>query len=487
MTIIQKLKGSLLSESLLGKSLRGGGILAIGSLAENLLRFARNIILARILAPEAFGLMATVMSSVSVLEALTQVGLRQSTIQNKNSSNNEFLNAVWWISALRGTVIYLIAFFASPYIGAYFGRPDAVNILRIGFLVFLFYGFISPRIHILEKELRFKKWVIMMQGAGIIGVFVAIVSVFILKNVWALLLGYLTEAALRTTLSFVLCPIKPKLKLDRSYTKEVLNFSRRMFGLPIIMMIYTQIDIFIIGKILSLKILGTYVLVKHLAEMPMEFFSKIVQPVTLPVFSSMQEEKTKLANTLLSVTRITGLFGIPLVAFLFLYGEPILNLVYGPVYSKLAVPFRILSVSAMIVIISSLIVQMNFAIGQPNLHRTASLIRTIIFIILIYPATNFFGLAGTASAGLIAVFTMIMIQLIYAKKVVDLHPQKYLQNLLPGVLASLIIVVPSFVIQLFFIKEGLYFLLIGIGLCLTAWFYVIYKAGLLKWLIVKKS
>jgi len=472
---LKKISTVFKSNSLTAKFAKGGGILAIGSLLENLLRFARNIILARILAPEAFGLMATVISSVSVLEALTQVGLRQSTIQNKNSANDEFLNAVWWISSLRGTVIYLMAFFASPYISAYFGRPDAVNILRIGFLVFLFYGFISPRIHILEKELRFKKWVIMMQGAGIAGVIVAIASAFVLKNVWALLLGYLTEAALRTTLSFILCPIKPNFKLDRSYTKEVLNFSRRMFGLPIIMMIYTQIDIFVIGKILSLKILGTYVLVKHLAEMPMEFFSKIVHPVTLPVFSSMQEEKTKLVNTLISVTRITGLFGIPLVAFLFLYGEPILNLVYGPVYSRIAIPFGILCISAMIVIISSLIVQMNFAIGQPNLHRTASLIRTIIFIILIFPATKFFGLTGTATAGLIAVIAMIMIQLLYAKKVIDLYPQKYLQNLLPGILTSLIIIVPSFVIQVFFIKEGFNFLLIGIGLCTIAWFYGIHK------------
>lgn len=463
------------SNSLSAKFAKGGGILAIGSFAENLLRFARNIILARILAPEAFGLMATVISSVSVLEALTQVGLRQSTIQNKNSSNENFLNAVWWISSLRGLVIYLMAFFASPYISAYFGQPESSHILRIGFLVFLLNGFISPRIHILEKELRFKKWVILMRGAGIIGVIVAIASAFVLKNVWALLLGYLTEAVLRTILSFILCPIKPTLKLDKFYTTEVLNFSRRMFGLPIIMMIYTQIDIFVIGKILSLKILGSYVLVKHLAEMPMEFFSKIVHPVTLPVFSSMQDEKPKLNNTLISITRITGLFGIPLVAFFFLYGEPILHLVYGPEYSKIAIPFGILSVSAMIVIISSLIVQMNFAIGQPNLHRTASLVRTIIFLILIYPATKFFGLTGTASAGLIAVTAMILIQLTYARKVVNLHTHEYIKNLLPGLLASLIIIIPSVVVKVFIVKEGICFLIIGTGLFLTACFYGISK------------
>jgi PST family polysaccharide transporter len=467
------------SNSLAAKFVRGGSILAVGSFTENLLRFSRNIILARILAPEAFGLMATVISSVSAMEALTQVGLRQSTIQNKSSEHEDYLNAVWWISSLRGLAIYLFAFFASPYISAYFGQPDSAYILRIGFLVFLLNGFISPRIHILEKEMRFKKWTVLMQGSGIAGVIVAIVAAFLLRNVWALLLGYLSEALLRTILSFIFCPIKPKLQLNKTYVAEITKFSRRLFGLPIIMMLYAQIDIFVIGKVLSIQQLGIYILVKSLAEMPNNFFAKIVHPITLPVFASMKEEKTKLTNTLISVTRITGLFGIPLVAFFFLYGEPILKIVYGPAYSRIAIPFGILSISAMIVIISSLIVQLNFAIGQPNLHRTASLVRTTIFLILIYPATKYFGLTGAALAGLIAVIFLIYTQLIYTRKVVNLQVHEYIQNLLPGMLASLIIIIPSLVIIIFFIREGIGFLLIGIGLCLTAWLYGIHKT--LKW------
>lgn len=477
---LKKISTLFQSNSLSAQYAKGGSILAIGSFTENILRFVRNIILARILAPDAFGLMATIISSVSVMEALTQVGLRQSTIQNKNGANEDFLNAVWWISSFRGLIIYGFAFFASPYISAYFGQPDSAFILRTGFLVFLFSGLISPRIHILEKDLQFKKWVILMQGAGIAGVIVAIATAFILQNVWALVLGFLSESILRTTFSFILCPIKPRLSLNKLYTSEIMQFSRRLFGLPVIMMIYSQIDIFIIGKILSIKILGTYVLVKHFAEMPMEFFSKIVHPVTLPVFASMQDEKQKLNNTLMSVSRLTALFGIPLVAFLFLYSETLLNIVYGPEYSKLAIPFGILSISSMIVIISSLIVQMYFAIGKPNLHRTASLARTIIFLILIYPATKYFSLTGTVIAGLLAVITMILIQLIYAKKVVNIDPQKYLQNLLPGALTSLIIIIPSLVIRMLSVEKGWPYLFVGIGLFLTAWCYGVYKTGFIK-------
>ena len=487
MTIIQKLKGSLLSENLLGKSLRGGGILAVGSLIENLGRFVRNMILARLLAPEAFGLMATIISAVAMMEALTQVGMRQSTIQNKYGGEDGFLNTVWWISFLRGLCLYLISFFAAPYISAYFNQSDSSNILRIGFLVLLINGLISPRTYILEKELNFKKWVLVMQGSGIAGVTISIISAFILKNIWALLLGFLCEALLRTILSFILCPIKPKVKLDKKYSAEIMKFSRRMFGLPIIMMIYAQIDVFVVGKVLSIHQLGIYVLVKSLAAMPAEFFSKIVQPIALPVFASMQDDLSRLTKTLISLTRFTALFGIPFIAFLFLFADPILKIVYGYEYSELAIPFGLLCITTLITIISSVIVMVYFAIGKPHMHRTASLARTIIFLILIYPATKLFSITGVALVTLVAATLLILIQLIYARRVITLNIFDYLHNWLPGVQASLIIIIPGAIIKFFPIGNGITSLLIGISLCLTAWFYGIYKTGLIKWFNVRTS
>lgn len=465
----REIKIILGSHGLLSKSLRGGSVLAVGSFIENLLRFIRNIVLARLLAPEAFGIMATVISSVSVLEAITQVGLRQSTIQNRLGSEEGFLNSVWWISSLRGFGLYIIAFVASPFIAAYFNQSDSVSLLRIGFLVILLNGLISPRVHILERELRFRSWVILMQGSGIIGVMAAIVAALSLGNVWALLLGFMAEASLRVIVSFIICPIKPQLRLDKKYTIEIMQFSRRLFGLPLLMMLYAQADIFIIGKLLSIHQLGTYVLVKGLAEMPSEFFSKIVHPITLPVFASMQDDRNLLATALFSTTRITGIFTIPFAAFLGLFSEPILKIVYGVEYSRLALPFAILNVSTLILMLGSLIVQMYFAVGQPDIHRTASLIRTGIFLLLIYPATKMFGVIGAASASLIAVSVLMLMQLINSHKIINFNFFVYMSNLLPGLKMSLLIIIPGIFMNIFFDNKGMVFFSIGVVLCLLAW------------------
>jgi O-antigen/teichoic acid export membrane protein len=121
---------------------------------------------------------------------------------------------------------------------------------------------------------------------------------------------------------------------------------------------------------------------------------------------------------------------------------------------------------------------MYFAIGQPNIHRTASMVRTCIFLILIYPATKIFGLTGAASAALIAILVLMLIQLIYAHKAINLSISEYLCNWLPGIKTSLLIIIPGIILHIFFEYRGIGFLLIGFTLCLVAWGYGVIKTGL---------
>ena len=152
-----KVKDLMHSRPLLALCLQGGSVLAVGSGVDSLFRFARNIILARLLAPEAFGLMATIMAAVDTVEAFTEVGLRLSVIQNPRGSEKPFLNVVWWVSFLRGVALYTAVHFLAPFISSFYERPEAVGHLRVGLSVLVFGGLLSPRVHVLEKEMKFAK------------------------------------------------------------------------------------------------------------------------------------------------------------------------------------------------------------------------------------------------------------------------------------------------------------------------------------------
>jgi len=488
MEILNKIKTLTNSEGLLWRCVRGGGILTAGSSVENLSRFVRNIILARLLAPEAFGLIATALAAVAVMEAFSEVGFRQSVIQNKDGNKRKFLNIIWWLSSLRGLILYGIGYFTAPIICDFYNQPELLLILRTIFLVILFKGLISPRVHVLEKNLQFPRWVIIMQGSGVLGVLIAIVSVFFLYNVWALVLGYISEALISCVLSFILCPFIPRFRVESAYLPDILRFSRRMFGIPILTMLFIRTDIFVIGKVLTLGQLGMYSLARNLAGLPNAFLSKIIQPLVLPALSSIQDDNDKLKDTLLIMTRVTATFGVPFIAFLAVFSKPILSLVYGSQYAAVAIPFSILCIYAMLFLSSTFIMNLYIAIGKPHIHRASAIVRTVLFLLMIYPATKNFGLTGASSSLLIAMCSSLAVQLIYLKKLINFRLYEYFNCWLRGLILSLFVIIPGILFNALFSSQGMEPIVIGILSCFIAWSLGAFKLGLFKHsLVVPKN
>jgi lipopolysaccharide exporter len=479
-SIWNRIKALVNSSELKGKIFRSGSALALGSLTENVLRFVRNIILVRILAPEAFGLMAILMTTVQAIEAFTEVGLKQSLIQNKNGSEQSFLNITWFLSFARGLTLYFIAFLISPLIVNYYNKPELLGLMRIGFLVILLNGAISPKLSLLQKELRFKEWVVLMQGSAIIGIIITIIGSFIIKNVWALLFGFVIESSLKLLSSFVFYPIKPNLQFNIVYFRDIMKYSRGMFGLPILTMIFYQIDIFVVGKVTSVEQLGIYTMLRSLAEVASTFTSKVIEPILFPILASMQDNKAGFRNIFYKTTKTTAIFVFPFTAMLIVFSQPILHLVYGPIYSQFSVPFGILSAYALVSLFFSLFTQVFFSIGQPNRHRIASFARTALFILLIYPATKYFGLTGASAAVLIATGAALLIQLMYVRKFMNLNLFEFTKSWLSGLSISLIIIVPGIMFMLLF--RDLFIMKVGIAalLCLIAWFISLLELRVLQ-------
>src|ERR1700732_2531670 len=121
----------LISDGLRAKVMRGGTWLGGGSAAEQAARFARNMILTRILAPNAFGAMAIVMSCSSIVGTLTDVGQRAAVIQNPRGRKKAYLNAGWWMGMGRAVCMYGIIFAAAPFVGHFYGNVELCGLLRV--------------------------------------------------------------------------------------------------------------------------------------------------------------------------------------------------------------------------------------------------------------------------------------------------------------------------------------------------------------------
>ena len=102
--------------------------------------------------------------------------------------------------------------------------------LRVSFLSAVAFGLVSPRAAVLEKEFRFAKTIILIQGSAVIGTIITISLAFYMQNVWVLVIGRVGEGVLRFLLSFVLCPFRIKFSIDRPSLKALLKFSRELLA-----------------------------------------------------------------------------------------------------------------------------------------------------------------------------------------------------------------------------------------------------------------
>lgn len=410
------------------KAIRGVVALVTGTTVGRGLRFVRNMILVRLLAEELFGVMGIVMAATIAFESLSEVGVQQSIIQNKDGDDPEYMNIAWWFQFIRGSVLFVVGLLMAPWIGSFYGNPEISGLLKVAFVAVLFRGLVSPRTYVLEKEYRFGLLMLIVQGSSILGTITTIVLAFMTKNIWALIIGYVAEAAAMCLISYILVPFRPTLKINREYLAELLKYARGMFGLPFLTMVIWQTDVFVLGKVLpaaQLGLLGMYVMALRLAEQPAWAFGQVFGRVLLPVFAEGQDNGEMLRRRVLRVIRTTLIVSVPLVAVVTVGAKPIIALIYTPKYAAVAVPFAILCIAMFVKTQAAILTTICLAVGKPHLQRRYAVFLAICVVCLMYPGIILFGVTGAAGVLLLSNIVAICLQVVWVGKIIDLRFRDY--------------------------------------------------------------
>ena len=460
--MITKILSYFNSESLRNKLVGGGAILSVANGSEQAMRFLRNIILTRILAPEIFGLMAIVLAFNNFLESFSEVGIKQAVIHFRQAGEEKFLHSAWLLAVFRSVFLYLITFFASPFIADFYNNPELTTIIRFAFLSILFRGFMSIKAYLAVKEMKFGRWAILFNGGGLIGVILSIILGFYLRNVWALVIGFTAEGFMRLVLSYVTCPYRPSLVLERDHFKPLIQYARGMLGLPILTFIFMRTDIFVIGKLNSKYSLGLYSMAVALAYIPANFLMPLISEIAMPLFASLQDKTKELKNALIKVTYIITILSLPVVVCIVLYSQDILLIIYGKEYAAVAFPFSVLAITAFLRLLSTPMASLYMAIGEPSKHRFFTILRAVIMLILIYPAVKYFGLIGGAFSGLIAMFIGFFLQFEQMKKLIQINRVEYYFILIPAILFSVLIIGIWFLTRIYTINLPIWELSVGV-------------------------
>ena len=388
--------------SLSTKTIRSGIWVTALRMLNRGLGFIRTIILARLLAPEDFGLLGIAILAISTLDVFSQTGFHPALIQ-KNKNVESYLNVAWTVSLARGIILFLVLLIFAHKIAAFFNSPQATLVIRLIALTTLFSGFTNIGMVLFQKELDFSKKFFYEFSAAIVDLAVAISLAIVLRSVWALVWGGLAASLVKVVISYVIHPHRPKIEFDREKLSNLFGFGKWILGTSILVFLITQGDNFFVARMLGVTSLGLYQMAYLIANLPATEITHVTSQVTFPAFSKIQNDLPRISEAYLKVLKITAFTAIPLAGCIFILAPEFVQICLGNKWRAIIPVIQILVFAGLLRSLAATSGTIFHGLGKPKVDTYCQIIRLLILCVLIYPFTLRWGIFGTSVAVLVSI------------------------------------------------------------------------------------
>jgi PST family polysaccharide transporter/lipopolysaccharide exporter len=358
----------------------------------------RLLILARLLVPDDFGLMAMGLITMQTIVTVTDFGMVPALVQYGEPEERHY-DAAWTVGFTRGLFIACAMILAAPWIAGLFAEPRATPIIRVlAFRPFL-EATASIKMAELTRQLRFRSLAIIYLSSILVE---AIVSIVLASRmgVWALVIGALAGAVVFTLMSYVLAPYRIRFCFERIFSRPLIRYGRWIFLTGVVAVSGSLVFQVVISRKLGSVSLGLYYLAVKLAYMPIGVASKMIGEVALSVYARLQTEIQKSTQTFQAI--LTGMVVIllPVYTLMISLAPSLVHDVLGPRWLGTAPVIRILAIAGLIGFFAETVIPLLKGIGQPYKVTVLEGVQSSLLILLIWWLAGKYGLIGAAFAWL---------------------------------------------------------------------------------------
>jgi O-antigen/teichoic acid export membrane protein len=359
------------------------------------LRFLSNIVLTKLLYPEAFGLITLTQTIIFGATMLADLGVKTVIIQDPIGDNQEFLNTAWLMHLLQGLVVFLLTIPLSFWAASHYHQPDLkLLIIATGFTTIIS-CLESTKITSARRKMQLKEVTIIALASQIISIIVTLLFAWQLKNVWAIVIGNLIGVVLNTALSHTyIAGENNQFHFNKSHAKKIFNFSKWIFISSSLTFVAGEGNKLLIGTFMSLKDLALYGIAANLSSLSWlltQVFSSSLYPAYTEVYRTAPEK----FNHLLTKSRLLLINSSVIISFVLVIAGPKLTvLLYDSRYDGVGEYLRILALGAIIASINTSYMGVLFAINKAKLSTYLLIIQIIIQCICVYIGYQINGSMG---------------------------------------------------------------------------------------------
>lgn len=368
------------------------------------MRLASNLILTRLLFPEAFGIMALVTVFMVGLAMFSDIGIGPSILQHKRGDEQGFLDTAWTIQVVRGVFLWLCTLALAYPVAAFYGEPILALLLPVAGISLLIHGFDPTRIETATRHLRVGLVTVLDLLSQFIGIATMVVLALIYASVWALVAGWVVSSLARLVLMWVFLPgPRNRLHWDSTAGWDLIRFGIWLFLSTACGFLVAQGDRAILGKYLTMEQLGLYNIGFFLASFPVLLGQAVTGRVLIPIYrerligSDQAQARTMRQMRFL----LTGAVFV-LLAIMAFAGEAIVALLYDPRYAPAGAVLVLIAVVQIPTIIGMTYDQAALAAGDSRNYFLLTFARAVFLVTGMIVGAEYGGLIGALAGQTLA-------------------------------------------------------------------------------------
>lgn len=308
--------------------------MVVGRIVTQGSRLLVSVILARLLAPEAFGVVAVAMTAVLAFEVVKELGTGAAIIQRTEVDQN-LLSAVFWFNVLTGALAAAALAAGAPWVAQLFGTPEATDVVRAMALVLLVGGVAQNHHAILRREMRFTGVAaVEMTGAltnGVLSITLALTG----AGVWSIVWGTVAGTVAGTVLAWISSRWRPSLRFDPRALRLIAGYSLNFAGYAVTNFLLQNADKWLVGRLLGAGALGIYSMGQRTISYPVQSISQVLMTVLFPAFARIQDDLDALRRGYLRATGAVAFVTFPVMFGAAVVAGPLVSVTLGPQWTEL--------------------------------------------------------------------------------------------------------------------------------------------------------
>lgn len=368
-----------MSESLKNKAVKGVGWSFIDNLASSGISFLVGLVLARLLTPSEYGIMAIITIFIAVSNSIVDSGFSNALIRKTDAKRVDY-NTVFIFNLIVSAVLYAVLFFLAPAISAFFREPLLVDVMRvIGWVLLINALAIIPRT-LFVKDVNFKTQtkvsLIASVSSGVIGIGMALSGM----GVWSLVGQQLSRQLLNTLFLWVYCKWRPVWEFSVRSFKELFGFGSKLLLSGLLDTVFKEIYSLVIGRCYTAAQLGQYTRASQFNQIFSSNLTTVIQRVSYPVLSSIQDEPERLREAYRKVIKSTMLIAFACMLGLAAVAKPLIILLIGEKWLPAVGFLQIICFSGMLYPLHAINLNILQVKGRSDLFLRLEVIKKIIAV-----------------------------------------------------------------------------------------------------------